>query len=1143
MKKFYTVHSLYKFIICSFAVMFLMLLNCSISVYAGGPSTIEDQRVVNDFGAGTTWTRPDGYNFFTLYIESDTPTNEYYNGRYYKWYGEDEFKYNIPKRAGSDPHVDANGNRDRADIAWFYNGSFQSYRYSRRFRINSQGKQDYYHYWNSSGWQEPSTTPNATHSRSYRFELSRTGSIGDNLYVPRYAWTFHDPAAWGEENGGLNGHWTVANRQYIILYDIEHTTNGYELAGSKVTHGQMTNTLQLPGERYAIKVEIDTNDVGITEWAKEELYPNGECHSEVNIYLKKANNTITFNTNNPESTSSVNVTSGSLNPITVRTGSTWGSAGTFPTVSKTNYNFLGWYTSRTGGTQITANSYAYNNLTVYARWSPKAYTLTYDKNNPSSDNDVTLSKTSQTGYYNSAWGTLATISKPGYTFNGWYTAKTGGTQVTNTTVCKGNLTVYARWTPNTYTLTYNKNNPNTSNDINLSKTSQTTKYNTAWGTLATASKTGYTFVGWFTAPSGGSQISASNICKGNLTVYAHWTPNTYTLTYDPNHPNDAATDSSDMTVSKTSQTAKFDSKWGALATASKPGCQFLGWYTAKTGGTQVTADTICKGNLTVYGRWKVLIYTLTYDKNNPSSVSDASNIQLSKPNNQVKYSQPWGELATASKRGYTFLGWFTAKTAGREILATDVNNADLTAYAHWEPNPYTMTYHKNNPPTARTDETNIELSKESQTVLFDQPWGELATASKRGYTFLGWFTKPVGGTQVTKDTLVDDDIDVYAHWTPIIYTLTYDKNNPPTARTDASNIILSKPSQQAPFDDVWGPLATASKTGYTFLGWFTDPEEGEQVTRDTVVDGDLTVYAHWRVNQYIIRFHPNTEHAGDTPIVTGDMPSITVKYDERRNLPANTFTKTTLIPAEDEGGETLRLSSVFKGWSTNKASLIPALLDEAEVLNWSSTDGDIIDLYAIWDDAPKFNVVEYPDRYFTLEEAQNGTITEDELLKTVTVYDRETNPLPPKPSGTPGPGVSVVGYDPEEFTNLTDDSSILVRYKVEDDSGNKAYLNIIVYVSRNAHFDTSKTPYLRSISSLYSDKDAVLGGLSEGSQWRNDPTYAEALQRAMDSNVSLYDVHLNKAQLKAIRDYVETNGLGNSENPDALREFRNYINY
>ncbi len=56
----------------------------------------------------------------------------------------------------------------------------------------------------------------------------------------------------------------------------------------------------------------------------------------------------------------------------------------------------------------------------------------------------------------------------------------------------------------------------------------------------------------------------------------------------------------------------------------------------------------------------------------------------------------------------------------------------------------------------------------------------------------------------------------------------------------------------------------------------------------------------------------------------------------------------------------------------------------------------VVDLYAVWDNAPRFIVEHYPYRYFTLEEAQAGDITEEELLSTVIVKDRETNPLPHK---------------------------------------------------------------------------------------------------------------------------------------------------
>ena len=79
--------------------------------------------------------------------------------------------------------------------------------------------------------------------------------------------------------------------------------------------------------------------------------------------------------------------------------------------------------------------------TWYAQAAP-TYTLTYN------GNGGTPSKESQTAVQGKAWGTLATATKTGYTFAGWYTDASGGTQVTDTTVCSDNLTVYAHWTIN-----------------------------------------------------------------------------------------------------------------------------------------------------------------------------------------------------------------------------------------------------------------------------------------------------------------------------------------------------------------------------------------------------------------------------------------------------------------------------------------------------------------------------------------------------------------------------------------------------------------------------------------------------------------------------------------------------------------------
>ena len=482
-----------------------------------------------------------------------------------------------------------------------------------------------------------------------------------------------------------------------------------------------------------------------------------------------------------------------------------------------------------------------------------------------------------------------------------------------------------------------------------------------------------------------------------------------------------------------------------------------------------------------------------------------------------------------TRSGYTFLGWSEEKldpvtskaeydrVIGKKKTSVTLGDETKVVYAMWAKNPN----------ISFTDRGTTVATKET---TFGGTVSAPGNPSRTGYDFSGW--NPVISDHYYENASLE------AKWTPRTYTLTYEKNNPSSATMGDSDITLSRTSQQTKYDSPWGTLGMASKPGYTFLGWYTAPDGGTKVTAETICRGNLTVYAHWKPIEYVVRFLPNTEHGGDDPEVTGTMPSIKVTYDEFRKLPANVYQKTSAVPSEDEGGGNIRKPSIFTGWSMDPLAITPSLADEAGILNLTRRDGDTIDLYAIWDDAPKFQLVSYPDRYFTLEEAQGGDITPEELLKTVVVYDRETHELPKKPSGGPGPGVSLVNYDPEEFVNLPDDSSVSVRYKVEDASGNTAYVNIMVHVSRNGGLDESMVSYYRSISEPYAGAEAGSGGLSERSRWRmeNDPAYAEALARSFDGTRT-HDLCLSKESIAKIRSYVDAHGFGNSETDMALSQF------
>ena len=139
----------------------------------------------------------------------------------------------------------------------------------------------------------------------------------------------------------------------------------------------------------------------------------------------------------------LNANGGKVSPASkvVTCGSTYG---TLPTPTRTGYDFDGWYTRESSGTKVDKNTAVGTNppTTLYAHWKGKKYTVTLDANGG------TVSTASRTATYGSKYPALPDSTRTGgYTFDGWYTQKTGGTKVDdNTTVTTAaNHTLYAHW--------------------------------------------------------------------------------------------------------------------------------------------------------------------------------------------------------------------------------------------------------------------------------------------------------------------------------------------------------------------------------------------------------------------------------------------------------------------------------------------------------------------------------------------------------------------------------------------------------------------------------------------------------------------------------------------------------------------------
>lgn len=246
------------------------------------------------------------------------------------------------------------------------------------------------------------------------------------------------------------------------------------------------------------------------------------------------------------------------------------------------------------------------NLTISAHWNyPVNYTV-FDKNGDKIDS---LSKTeyvfedvlnSKDGYK------LTALTKDGYTFDGWYQddADLGKTEkLIKDQTLKGakKWELYANWTANTYKVTFDPKG----GEVNPREKNVT--FDAAYGELPTPTRTGYTFKGWYlskTEFTDANKVEATTIVKtpGDHMLYANWTANTYTVTFNPN--------ADDATVAPTSKLVTFDAAYGELPTPTRENYRFVGWY---LNGVRVTKDTIVKtaANHTLLAGWSRSYYALT----------------------------------------------------------------------------------------------------------------------------------------------------------------------------------------------------------------------------------------------------------------------------------------------------------------------------------------------------------------------------------------------------------------------------------------------------------------------------------------------------------------------------------------------------
>lgn len=344
-----------------------------------------------------------------------------------------------------------------------------------------------------------------------------------------------------------------------------------------------------------------------------------------------------------------------------------GTVVTAPTPTRTHYTFQYWRNPLSGGDPIilsAGQSYTVtSNITFYAIWVGNTYTVSYNANGGS------VGTTSASVQYPGSV-TLPTPTRSGYTFNGWYTASSGGSFVGNAGSSyspTSNITLYAQWTVIQYTVTWNANGGSVSPSSNTVNAGGSV-------TAPTPTRSGFTFIAWRDTPSGDFLYSvnagASFTPPSSITMYARWAIIQYTVTYNANGG----------TVSPASATVNAGSSV-TLPTPSRSGFTFNGWYTASSGGSFVGnagSSYTPSSSITIYAQWTVVQYTVTWNANG-GTVSPSSNTV----NAGSSVTAP-----TPTRSGFTFVRWTDTPSGDYTytVLAggSFTPPSSITMYARWQ---------------------------------------------------------------------------------------------------------------------------------------------------------------------------------------------------------------------------------------------------------------------------------------------------------------------------------------------------------------------------------------------------------------------------------------------------------------------------
>ncbi len=529
-----------------------------------------------------------------------------------------------------------------------------------------------------------------------------------------------------------------------------------------------------------------------------------------------------------------------------------------------------------GGTNDTITlSTAYSGCTLSFYGEPNTYRVDFDRQSGSGGTS------SVTATYDAAMPTATMPTRTGYSFGGYYTETGGGgTQYYNddgssaqTWNIPSNTTLYAKWTANSYTVTLDQQSGSGGTE------SVTATYDAPLPAISVPTREGYVFGGYYEGQGGsgtqyytaaGASAHAWSVAAPT-TLYAKWTAQTCTVTLDRQNGSGGTA----------SVTATYGMTLPGITRPSREGYEFGGYFTGTGGsGTQyytaigTPSTAYFTDDTTLYACWILTEqhYRVSFDANGGTGGSYQDFTM-----NQSAPLPPFSSLYIRNPVGYTFSAWNTAEdgsgtTYNDEAIIynlTNVANAVVTLYAQWAPNPYEVAFHPNGADGGET--------MDNQSFVYDVTQHLAAVEfTYTGRAFERWSSDTnynyqtkyyADGAEVVNLTALSNDVvNLYANWTGIVYTVSFDANGGTGAMAPVPctyNVPTNLPAC-AFTRDGWGFKNWTNAVGEAFV-------DRARVTNLTATAGaDVALFACWTGVTYAVTLDASRDSRG-IGLMTNDM--------------------------------------------------------------------------------------------------------------------------------------------------------------------------------------------------------------------------------------------------------------------------------